>query len=417
MIQALHNRNVTLLFAGHVISVAGDLVLFIALPFWVYQLTGSAMATGFMFAALTLPQLFISPLAGVVVDRVNRKRLMIWSDLIRAGLMVCYLTVNAADQVWIIYLLAFAESTVSQFFRPSVNAVVPNLVNGEEELKRANALLGASWALGQLSGPALGGLLVTTFGPHGAALFDAGTYVVSALLLGFLRVPARDQAAAKLNDLGHAVRQISHELAEGVRVVLDRSILRVVFVVLAMFMLSQGIINVLLIVIVNQIWHVGATEFGWFVSVEGFGGLVGTVVVGAVAARLSAKHMVIGGGVMAGLLLIGMVNQPSVYVAMGLIVFAMIGIVAFDIGLTTLIQIGSDDANRGRVSGLMQTTMAAAQLLSIGLTSLLADRVGAVLMLNISAILFSLGGLAAIFAPHIQTEPQLAPSAATQPAE
>src|SRR5581483_4556932 len=376
MIQALHNRNVTLLFAGHVISVAGDLVLFIALPFWVYQLTGSAMATGFMFAALTLPQLFISPLAGVVVDRVNRKRLMIWSDLIRAGLMVCYLTVNAADQVWIIYLLAFAESTVSQFFRPSVNAVVPNLVNGEEELKRANALLGASWALGQLSGPALGGLLVTTFGPHGAALFDAGTYVVSALLLGFLRVPARDQAAAKPNDLGHAVRQISHELAEGVRVVLDRSILRVVFVVLAMFMLSQGIINVLLIVIVNQIWHVGATGFGWFVSVEGFGGLVGTVVVGAVAARLSAKHMVIGGGVMAGLLLIGMVNQPSVYVAMGLIVFAMIGIVAFDIGLTTLIQIGSDDANRGRVSGLMQTTMAAAQLLSIGLTSLLADRVG-----------------------------------------
>jgi MFS family permease len=417
MIQALHNRNVTLLFAGHVISVAGDLVLFIALPFWVYQLTGSAMATGFMFAALTLPQLFISPLAGVVVDRVNRKRLMIWSDLIRAGLMVCYLTVNTADQVWIIYLLAFAESTVSQFFRPSVNAVVPNLVNGEEELKRANALLGASWALGQLSGPALGGLLVTTFGPHGAALFDAGTYVVSALLLGFLRVPARDQAAAKLNDLGHAVRQISHELAEGVRVVLDRSILRVVFVVLAMFMLSQGIINVLLIVIVNQIWHVGATEFGWFVSVEGFGGLVGTVVVGAVAARLSAKHMVIGGGVMAGLLLIGMVNQPSVYVAMGLIVFAMIGIVAFDIGLTTLIQIGSDDANRGRVSGLMQTTMAAAQLLSIGLTSLLADRVGTVLMLNISAILFSLGGLAAIFAPNIQTEPQLAPSAATQPAE
>jgi MFS family permease len=417
MLQALHNRNVTLLFAGHVISVAGDLVLFIALPFWVYQLTGSAMATGLMFAALTLPQLFISPLAGVVVDRVNRKRLMIVSDLIRAGLMVCYLMVNTADQVWVIYLLAFAESTVSQFFRPSVNAVIPNLVNGEEELKRANALLGASWALGQLSGPALGGLLVTTFGPHGAALFDAGTYVVSALLLGFMRVPARHPAAAKLDDLGHAVRQISHELAEGVRVVLNRSVLRVVFVVLALLMLSQGILNVLLIVIVNQIWHVGATEFGWFVSAEGFGGLVGTVVVGAVAARLSAKRMVIGGGVIAGLLLMVMVNQPSVYVAMGLIVFAMIGVVAFDIGLTTLIQIGSDDANRGRVSGLMQTTMAAAQLLSIGLTSLLADRVGAVLMLNSSAVLFLLGGLTAILAPDIETEPELVPSAVTQPAE
>jgi MFS family permease len=417
MLQALRNRNIAFLFSGHVISVAGDMVLFIALPFWVYQLTGSAMATGFMFAALTLPQLFFSPLAGVVVDRVNRKRLMILSDLIRAALMLGYLTVNTVDQIWVIYLLAFAESMVSQFFRPAVMAIVPTLTKGEEELKRANALLGASWALGQIAGPALGGILVTTFGPHGAALFDAGTYLVSALLLGFMRVPTREQTAVKLNDMAQALRQISHELAEGVRVVRNRSVLRVVFAALAILMLSQGIINVLLIVIVNEIWHVGATEFGWFVTVEGIGGLIGTALVGAFAARLSAKRMVIGGGLIAGLILLVIVNQPSIYVAMGLIVFAMIAIVAFDVGLTTLIQLGSDDANRGRVSGLMQTTMAAAQLVAIAATSLLADRVGAVAMLNLSAILFSIGGLVALLAPNIESSLEASPSAATQPAE
>jgi predicted MFS family arabinose efflux permease len=295
-------------------------------------------------------------------------------------------------------------------------AVVPNLVKGEEELTRANALLGASWAVGQLVGPALGGILVATLGPHGAALFDAGTYLLSAMFITFLRVPIREHAAAQLNNARQALRQINHELMEGVRVVLHRPVLRVVFASLAILFLSQGIINVLLIVIVNQIWHVGATEFGWFISVEGVGGLLGTAVVGAIAARVSPKRLVIVGGVIAGAIIMLMVNQPSIYVAMGLMLFAAIAIVAFDVGLTTLIQMGSDDANRGRVSGLMQTTMAAAQLLAIGATSLLADQVGAVIMLNIAAILFSAGGLVAIFAPSTQTE-SVAPNPAGQPAE
>ncbi|MCG3140469.1 MAG: hypothetical protein HDKAJFGB_01535 [Anaerolineae bacterium] len=412
MFQALRNRNIALLFAGHTISVAGDMVLYIALPFWVYQLTGSAMATGFMFAALTLPQLFFSPLAGVFTDRVDRKRLMVFSDLLRAALMLGYFTVNTADQVWIIYLLAFAESTVSQFFRPAVMAVVPMLTDGEEELKRANALLGASWALGQLAGPALGGILVTTAGPHGAALFDAITYLVSAALLVFMRVPARAHVAAKFEALNQALYQIGSELREGIRVVLARPALRVVFAALGILMLSQGIINVLLIVLVQEIWHVGATEFGWFVAAEGFGGLIGTALVGALATRLSAKRMIVGGGVISGLILLIIVNQPSIYVAMVLMILAMIAIVAFDIGLTTLIQLGSDDSNRGRVSGLMQTMMAASQLVAIAATSLLADQVGAVLLLNLSAILFSVGGLVALLAPNIEKGSHATPAAA-----
>ncbi|OQY86140.1 MAG: hypothetical protein B6D41_13625, partial [Chloroflexi bacterium UTCFX4] len=197
MLQALRNRNVAVIFSAQVVSIAGDLVLFIALPFWVYQLTGSALATGIMMGALTLPQLLISPLAGVVVDRADRKRLMIGSDLLRAILMLGYFFVNDVSQVWLIYLLAFAESAVSQFFRPAVNAVVPTLVNNEEELTRANSLLGASWALGQMVGPALGGILVTTYGPHGAALFDMGTYLLSAALLLWLHLPSRAQVTTK----------------------------------------------------------------------------------------------------------------------------------------------------------------------------------------------------------------------------
>lgn len=400
MFQALRNRNVALLFGANLISVAGDLVLFVALPFWVYQLTGSALATGIMFAALTIPQLVVSPIAGVFVDRWDRKRLMIVSDILRAGLVAGYLMVNTPDQVWLIYVIAFAESTVSQFFRPATSAVLPTLVDGEQELTRANASLGGAWAMAQLGGPALGGVLVAAFGPHAAALLDAGTYLVSATLIILMHVPARQQMAARLESMGHAVQQISHELMEGVRVVLARPALRVVLGSFGLLFFSQGIINVLLVVIINQLYHVGAQEFGELVSAQGIGGVLGSLLVGLVSARLSPRAMIIGGGVLEGLLIFAMVNQPSVYVAMGLMVLLGIAVVTLNVGLTTLMQIGTDDSNRGRVSSLTQTTMALAQLISIAATSLLAARLGPVIMMDIASVCVLGGGLIAIFAPH-----------------
>lgn len=413
MFQALRNRNVGLLFAGQVVSVVGDLVLFVALPFWVYRLTGSAMATGFMFVALTIPQLLVSPVAGVFVDRLDRKRLMIASDIVRALLMLCYFFVNTADQVWLIYVLAFAESAVSQFFRPSVVAVVPTLVDGEEELTRANAALSGSWALGQLGGPALGGVLVAVFGPHGAALFDAGTYVISAALVLAMHVPVHAGMTGRGAARGE-IAQLIRSLEEGVRVVLARPILRVVFASLAILFLCQGILNVLLIVLVSKIWGVGAAEFGWLISAQGVGALVGTALIGQLAARVAPKHLVVGGAVAGGLLLGVIVNQSNYWIAVALLAVASIGIVAFDVGLTTLLQLGTDDANRGRVSGLMQMTIAASQLIAIGATSLFADQVGALVMLDLAAALFALGGLVAILAPPM---PQPSPSVVAQPAE
>lgn len=417
MFQALRNRNIGLLFAGQVISIAGDLVLFVALPFWVYQLTGSAMATGFMFAALTIPQLLVSPIAGVFVDRLDRKRLMIISDLLRAALVACYLVVNTADQVWIIYVIAFCESAVSQFFRPAVTAVIPMLVDGEQELTQANATLGSAWAIGQLGGPALGGLLVASFGPHAAALADALTYVVSAALVIFIRVPHREMTNEKLRSVAHAIEQITTQLLEGLRVVVARPTLRVVFGSLGFLFLSQGIINVLLVVIINQLWHAGAQEFGWLVSAQGVGGIIGSVLAGVIATRISPRAMVFGGGVLAGLFFLVMVNQPSMYVAIGIIALLGICIVNFDVGLTTLLQLGSDDANRGRVAGLMHTAIAAAQLVSISATGLLAAQVGLGVLLNVAGLFFALGGAVAIFAPSGKPNVAAVPAASSQPAE
>lgn len=379
--------------------------MYVALPFWVYGLTGSATATGIMFAALTIPQLVLSPIAGVFVDRWNRKMTMIVSDLLRAGIVLGYFFVSSPDQVWIIYLLAFAESCVSRFFQPAVMAVTPTIVEGEQ-LGQANAALGASMGLAQLAGPALGGVLVAAAGPHGAAAFDALTYLVSAVLIYLMRIPRGERGikAAPAGKSSEELLSIWRELKSGVRVVLARPVLRVVFASLGVLMLSQGIINVLVVVIVKQLWGGGAAELGWLISAQGVGAVIGTVVVGAIAARVTPRALAVFGGAISGVLLIAMVNQASLVVALGLLGIVGICVVAFDVGLTTLLQQGSDDENRGRVSSLMVSLMAAAQLLSIAATAILADRIGAVPLLDLAGIFTLIGGLIALLVPSGKAE-------------
>ena len=107
MIETLRNRNFALLWLSQLISMTGDWVIFIALPLYMYQQTGSALATGAMFISNTLPRLLVGSVAGVFVDRWDRKRTMIVADFVRAALVILLLGVIAAEQLWLIFPLAF----------------------------------------------------------------------------------------------------------------------------------------------------------------------------------------------------------------------------------------------------------------------------------------------------------------------
>jgi len=135
MLAALRQRNFALLWFGQLISLTGDYVLIVALPFYTYQLTGSVLATGVMFLVQALPGLFLGSLAGVFVDRWDRRWTMIASDLLRAGVLLFLLLVRSRDLVWIIYAVAFTEQLVSLFFIPAKGAIIPNLV--EEQHRNA----------------------------------------------------------------------------------------------------------------------------------------------------------------------------------------------------------------------------------------------------------------------------------------
>ena len=122
MIQVLRQRNFALLWFAGLISMIGDWVLFIALPIHTYTLTHSSLATGVMFMAGMLPRIFVGSLAGVFVDRWDRRQTMVIADFSRMVLLLLLLLVRSSESIWIVYVVAFLQATISQFFGPAENA-------------------------------------------------------------------------------------------------------------------------------------------------------------------------------------------------------------------------------------------------------------------------------------------------------
>src|SRR3954453_10790253 len=171
MLKLLRQRDFSLLWFAGLVSLTGDWMLFVALPIAVYNLTGSALATGGVLIANKVLALLLGSVAGVFVDRWDRKRTMVISNLIRAPVLLLLLFVDSADRVWIVYVVAAVNSAVGQFFRPAEGALLPLLVT-EGEIVQANALTGLNDNLSRLAGPALGGLVAVGFGLHGVVVTD-----------------------------------------------------------------------------------------------------------------------------------------------------------------------------------------------------------------------------------------------------
>ena len=180
------------------ISLFGDRLHQIALGVMVFALTGSALQTGLVFLAATLPNLLLGPIAGTFVDRWDQKRVMIVSDLLRAALVLAIPFVVEVE-IALVYVLAFVITTVSLFFRPAKAAILPRIVH-RDDLTPAYGAIWTGDTLADIMGYPLAGLFVAFLGTELALAFyvDAVTYVVSAALLAGLdrshRQPVRSQS-------------------------------------------------------------------------------------------------------------------------------------------------------------------------------------------------------------------------------
>ncbi len=409
MLAVLRQRNFALLWFGQLISLTGDYVLIVALPFYTYQLTGSVLATGVMFLVQALPGLFLGSLAGVFVDRWDRRWTMIASDLLRAGVLLFLLLARSRDLVWIIYAVAFTEQLISLFFIPAKGAIIPNLVE-EQHLMAANSLNSTSDAITRLVGPPLGGALLALLGLSSTVFIDSASYLVSAVMILLISMPARSLLAgeAPAVDQKEEVVQkgeagmlvtlagVWREWLDGLRLVIHERILLTLFVAGAIIMLSQGIINVLIVVFVKAILHGDASTFGLLITFQGIGMLAGAVLVGQLGKRLKPAYLLALGTMPAGIAVLAIVNVANIVLTLALITVVGVLVVSFFITEQTLLQSAVADEYRGRVLGAYGTTSSLFYITGIGCGSVLGGLLGVVGALDIAGALFALAGVVAL---------------------
>ena len=389
----LKQRNFALVWAGGLISMIGNWVLLTALPFYVYAMTGSALATSGILMAYIAPGVLFSSVAGVFADRWDRRRTMLVMALSQGGVTLVLVLVQSTEWLWVVYVVTFAQSSLGQFFGPAENALLPSLV-GKEQLMAANSMNSMNDNLARLMGPAIGGVLLAWQGFGSIVVVDALTYFVAAGLIGLVQVApqANPEEQAPIS-----WTQVWREWVAGLQLVRATSILRNTFIVIAIALFGDAILSAILVVFVQDVMQVGAEGFGWIMAARGLGGLLGGVLLVSTGKEIPPTRLITGSMFSIGVLTLIMITVPVMVVVLPLIVVVGVPAIGGMIATQTILQQQTPDAFRGRVFGAFATTITLLMFVGNALAGFGADVVGVTSILNSAAFIYIGAGVVAAF--------------------
>jgi MFS family permease len=383
MIAVLRHRNFTLLWAGGLISQIGDWALFIALPMYVYRLTGSTLATSGTFLSEILPSLALSAIAGVYADRWNRRTTIIVVNLLLALALLPLLAVHAGS-IWIVYAVAFGQAVISQFLFPAWNALLPELVP-PEDLVAANSLRSINASTARLVGPAVGGIAAAVGSLGAAALIDSASFIavagLAALVTG-VTAPHRD----RVGEAG-ILRAFVHDLLAGFELVRANRVVAALVASNTIVSLGEGVFGVMFVVWVRQEFNGGTLQLGWFMSAQAIGGVLGGLAVAHLGRKLPPAPVLGLSTIAFGLMDMALFTYPLLLpgVALGLGLIIIVGFPGAATGATwnALLQTNTEEGYRGRIYGLIGATSNASTLIGTILAGTLGGLFGPITMLNL----------------------------------
>jgi predicted MFS family arabinose efflux permease len=397
-------RDFALLWTAGLISTTGDAALFVALPLHAYQVTGSAVASGAVFAAGIIPTVLLGSIAGVFVDRWDRKRTMVAADFLRALLLLPLLLAGSPDWLWLVFAVRAAMSGGNIFFAPAENALLPHLV-GEDHLVAANSLNSLNNLLGILLGPAVGGVVFATSGMAGIAVVTAFAFLASGVLIARIRASGRaEPSEPDATDETGPFRRTVQEWLDGVRLMRQSWGLRVTFLALGVGMVAEGVFFSSFPALTLDVLQGGPQGAGLLLSSQAIGGLLAGLIITARAARLTPWKLLAGGLIGLGIgdfgfAAAGLIAGPgmtAVVVAAGFLAFGGLPGVAYLTGSNSLIQTLAPDAYRGRVFGALGTISGLATLIGIAFAGPAIDRLGVIPVFMTGATTWIVGGLIAL---------------------
>jgi MFS family permease len=368
----LSHRDFSYLWSGQLVSNIGTAISSLALMFYAYDLTGSAMAMAILAMFQTIPVVVFAGFVGVYVDQWNRKTIMIVSDIIRAiTILLIPLTIyfpTVMPTIYWVYLLTFVYATANAFFFPARSASIPNLVEGDE-LVAANSLSQMTFQVVQLVVPPLGGILVALLAPDYFLAFaiTSSTFVFSAFALRRIRtnlVPDRS-----VDDKESLMKQI----AQGARYVVGNAILSFLFVFAMLLAASSGILNALLLPYLEGELGLGSAQFGLILSAGAATGAVAAIYFSRKKELNKPLYLVASAGLLAGIAVFALVLAFDLVTVM--FSWAMIGAVdvTLNIPLSVLMQELVEDKLRGRVFALLNVAFTAVQVIGMGIGGMWAE--------------------------------------------
>ena len=340
MFALLRQRNFGYIWLGGLISLIGDWMLLTALPVYVYQSTGSTLATGAMLAVRVTPRIVLGSVAGVFVDRWDRRRTLIVANLLLGLGLLPLLVVTSSERLWLVYVVAFVQSAMAQVVVPALGALLPNLVE-ERQLLRANALSALANDVARLVGPALGGVVVASTGLAGVAMLDSASFVVAAVMAVLTHVDGRPRTSAAAST-GTLWATMLRQWLDGLSRVPRSRVLMVIFGFVAVSAIGEGVMGSLFAPFVTTVLGGDARAYGSIVSSQAIGGILGGLLVSSRGMALSPSRLV-GFGAL-GLCLFDLMTfnyhvvWPGIWPAMVFMAIVGVPIAGLVAGQTTLLQ-------------------------------------------------------------------------------
>jgi MFS family permease len=381
--RALRHRNYRLFFSGQSISLMGTWIMRIATSWLVYRLTGSALLLGLVGFCGQIPTLLLAPFAGVVIDRWDRHRILVWTQALSAlqSLALAVLALSGTITVAWVLALQVLQGIINAFDTPARQAFVVQMVEDRADLPNAIALNSTMVNGSRIIGPSVGGIIIAAVGEGWCFMIDAISYlaVIASLLLMRVEAPAPRTETTGMLD----------ELRAGFRYVAGFAPIRTALIMLAIVSAMGMPYTVLMPVLASKVFHGGPHTLGFLMTASGVGAVAG-------ALYLAARGSVLGlGRVMAvstltfGLGLIVFGAARSLWLALAVLPFVGAGFMVEMASTNTILQTITEERMRGRVMSFYAMAFLGTAPLGSLLAGVVADRIGA------SATIMS-GGVACV---------------------
>lgn len=340
------NRNIRLVVSAQVVSYLGDWFTFVALAGLVQDLTDSKFLVSVVMVSFTFPSFLMSPIAGPVSDRFDRRRILVVVSFVQVAAALGLLTVDSG-RVWTAFLFQGLIAALASFVGPSTSASIPNLVDNEEDLRIANAITGSTWGVMLALGAALGGVFAAAFGRDAAFIADAVSFLVAGVLFAMIDRPTQTHdtsAGARAK-----VRPVE-DMKEAIHVARQDPVILALMSSKMTYAIGAGIVSQLA-VLASTAFHSGDTGRGMLIAARGIGAGIGPVVASKFIGKDLSRLLLTCGYASLGFSVcyFGAAVSPALAVA-----FVFVGIAHFGGGAQWVmssvgLQMRAPDHVRGRV--------------------------------------------------------------------